>query len=170
MPEQVDQRQANVKAFLDAIATFESAVGDAGYVMLYGGGEFEDFRDHPGNLGWGGVRLPDELCAKAGLGAGCVSTAAGRYQITRTTWNRLRRSHGDTLPDFSPASQDTAATILLGEEGALQPLEAGDFDEALVRARRIWASMPAAGYGQREHSVDKWREAYTDAGGTVANV
>jgi muramidase (phage lysozyme) len=48
---------------------------------------------------------------------------------------------------------------------ALQLIEAGQFDDAVMRARRIWASMPMAGYGQSEHSMDKWRDAFAQAGG-----
>lgn len=159
-------RQRNLRAFLETIATFESAPGDDGYSMLYGGGHFSDFRDHPAVLGWPGVVLPDEVCARAGYGPGCVSTAAGKYQFIRPTWRRLKDTLG--LPDFSPASQDRAAIQLLVENGAIGYVESGQFDEAIARVRRIWASMPLAGYGQGEKSMDQWRAVYAQHGGNFA--
>jgi lysozyme len=164
-PRDAQARAGNRAAFFDTIARFESSTDPIGYVMLYGGGTFDNFADHPANLGWGGVPLPDEDCAAAGFGPGCVSTAAGRYQITRTTWNGLRRRIGGELPDFSPASQDRAALELLDEKGALGLVDSGRFDEAIARVRGLWSSMPRAGDQAR---LDKWRNAYADAGGALA--
>lgn len=175
-------RSGNVAAFLAAIATFESAPGDEGYAMLFrppaawlplagwdGATTFADFSDHPGNLGWSGVPLPAEQCQAAGLGPGCKSYAAGRYQITRTTWNRLRRKLGFAeLPDFSPASQDRAAIELIDEKLALGLVQGGYFDDAIARVRAVWASMPGANYKQREHDLAAWRQAYANHGGAFA--
>jgi lysozyme len=161
-----DHRIDNLRAFLDAIATFESDKDD-GYRMLYGGTQWTgSMRDHPANQGWPGIQLPDHLCQRAGFRPPCYSTAAGRYQILRPTWNRLRDTAN--LESFEPEFQDRCAVFLLGEADALQFIEAGLFDEAVMRARKVWASMPMAGYGQAEHSMDKWRDAYADAGGSFA--
>lgn len=157
----------NLRAFMESIATFESDPAPRGYVMLVGGGEFEDFRDHPGNLGWAGIPLPDHQCIAAGMSPGCRSYAAGRYQITRTTWNRLRHRKDLHLPDFSPESQDTACIALIDEQGAIGDVMAGNFNSAIEKCADVWASMPGANYKQREHSLDKWRTAYAEAGGMV---
>lgn len=74
---------------LDKIASGESS----GYTDLYGGGKFHSFSKHPD------VQIP--------LGNGLVSTAAGRYQMLKPTWEEQKHRLG--LKDFSPASQDLAA-------------------------------------------------------------
>jgi muramidase (phage lysozyme) len=72
------------------------------------------------------------------------------------------------LPDFGPASQDAWAIQLLRETGALALIEAGDFDGAVAACANIWASLPGAGYGQHENALDALRQAYVNAGGTLA--
>lgn len=168
LDEELNPGGNNLRAFLATIATFESAVGDEGYVMLVGGGRFSDFRDHPANLGWPGIKLPDEKCVAAGFPPGCVSTAAGRYQITRTTWNRLRRRPDSPLKDFSPSSQDAACLVLIHDCDALHDVVEGRFEEAIKKCRGVWASMPGANRKQREHTIEKWRTAFTGAGGAFA--
>lgn len=154
----------NLRAFLDAIGHFESR-GD--YRVLYGGATWAgDLSDHPANQGWPGVQLPDRMCKNAGLKPPCYSTAAGKYQIIKPTWNRVRKLI--QLENFEPENQDAAATQLIIEAGALSLVEAGKFRDAINRVRRIWASMPAAGYGQGEHSMEAWIAAYTNAGGNIA--
>lgn len=83
------------QSILDRIASGESS--GAGYNQLFGGYQFTSFRDHP--------RIPIPI-----PGSSQVSTAAGRYQITAPTWDRLKTQLG--LKDFSPASQDVAALAL----------------------------------------------------------
>lgn len=157
---------ANLSAFLAAIRRFESADDARGYRMLMGGQLFTRFDDHPAALGWKGTPLPDATCRAAGFGPGCVSTAAGAYQLILPTWRRVARKL--QLPDFSPASQDAAALQLLAERGALELVKLGRFDAAIQRARREWASMPASGWGQPEGSLTAWRTAYVNAGGALA--
>lgn len=174
-PAPVDTAANNLAAFLTAIATAEGTADGNGYRALYGHTPrrpvlFDSFADHPAELGWPGVRLSDEQCAGAGLSSGCVTTAAGRYQITRTTWRRLRAKLGrDALPDFSPASQDRAAQELIAERGALRDVQTGAVEAAIDKVRRIWASLPGAGYaGQPERSLPYVLAAYETAGGTLA--
>jgi len=137
-------------AFLYMIQSAETGVaavatGDA-YRMLYGGTLFDSLADHPANLGWPGVKLPDRMCRAAGFGPGCVSTAAGAFQIIKPTWTRVRKAGGwgPYLPDFGPESQDEAGRRLLIECGALPLIERGDFDGALRRAAPVWASLPGS--------------------------
>lgn len=125
------------------------------------------FRDHPAVTGeWRGETLSNAMCAGAGLGPGCVSTAAGAYQIIKPTWLRLKSKL--SLPDFGPASQDAAAAELLRERGAIARLEVGDFAGAVAKAKKEWASLPGAGYGQGERSIEWLTARFTEAGGVLA--
>jgi lysozyme len=160
-PDQV--RHANERAFLAAIAEGEGTSGPDGYRTLVGGQLFTDFSEHPAVLGWRGLPLSDAMCRGAGFGPGCVSTAAGRYQITRPTWLRLRDRLG--LPDFSPASQDSAALALISERNALEDVREGRIEQAVRKVRSVWASLPGAGYGQREVRLASVLEAFRAAGG-----
>lgn len=162
-----DTAAANLAAFLLAIRAHESRQDDAGYREQFGGSYFDDFTDHPALLGWPGVGLSDTQCAGAGFGPGCVSTAAGAYQFTRPTWKRLKASLG--LPDFSPASQDAAAIELIREKGALDDVYAGRAEVAAGKVRKVWASLPGAGYaGQASQSMTAFLDQYTNNGGAIA--
>jgi len=138
----------NISAFLFMIRSTEhvyprDVINDAAYSIFYGGSKFSSFRDHPVITGEKkGVPLPDAMCKAAGLKPGCVSTAAGAYQLIKPTWVRLRDKLG--LPDFSPASQDLAAVELLREAGALDLIQAGDIEGAIHKSSRIWASLPGS--------------------------
>jgi lysozyme len=161
---------ANALAFLAAIRQCEGTAGAADpyrvcYAYRY---TIRTFADHPAITGeWTGERLSDVQCSGAGLGPGCVSTAAGAYQIIKSTWRGLRDSLG--LPDFSPASQDRAAVELLRQCGALARIEAGDLAGAIAKARRTWASLPGANYaGQGMRSGAQVMAWYQQAGGYVA--
>jgi lysozyme len=158
-------RNSNLNAFLLAIRPGEGTSGPDGYRTLFGGDLFGSFDTHPALAGWPGVRLRDDLCANAGFGPGCVSTAAGAYQINRPTWARLQRIIG--YGDFSPARQDEAAIQLIKEKGALMDIYAGRIEEAVSKCRKVWASLPGAGYGQREVSMAGFLANYNRAGGVL---
>lgn len=160
------QAEINVRAFLRALALGEGTSGPDGYRTLCGGTLFESYRDHPANVGWKGYPLKDSLCVKAGFSPGCVSTAAGKYQFTRPTWNALRRKLD--LHDFGPESQDRACLQLLEDCGALSLIKVGRVKAAIGRARRNWASLPGAGYGQREENMDRIVAVYEQNGGRLA--
>lgn len=145
----------NVTAFLNMLAVSEGTAGhgDDGYNVIVGGDLFHGYRDHPRQL----ITLN-----KAGL----KSTAAGRYQFLARTWDALAaKLH---LTDFSPASQDAAAIELIRERGALDDVKAGRFDAAVAKCAPIWASLPGAGYGQRENALAALRKTYINAGGALA--
>lgn len=164
-----DAALANVSAFLAMIQWAEGTArhGDP-YRVLYGHGEWSGaLTDHPAELGWPGVPLTPLQCQGAGLAPGCVSTAAGAYQITRTTWRTLRARLG--LVDFGPDAQDAAAIELLRERGALELVRAGELAAAVQLVRRVWASLPGAGYaGQAMRSFAELERSFTDAGGFLA--
>jgi len=124
-----------VCAFLDTIAYAEGTMADNGYRLIFSYEEFSSFLDHPRCI----------VCAPSN-GTTLCSSAAGRYQISQTEWDRIAGLIG--AKDFSPLNQDCAAVFLLICSGALPALKAGKFSEALNKVRRIWASMPDAPYNQ----------------------
>ena len=148
----------NVCAFLDMLAFGEIgakllAASDDGYNVLVGGALFDGYDDHPR------VRVRLEKL-------GIWSTAAGRYQLLGRYFDTYKRQLG--LPDFSPESQDAIAIQQIKECKALEVARAGDASEAMWRCRRIWASLPGAGYGQHEHKPAALLSAYLNAGGVLA--
>lgn len=162
--------QRNLAAFLAMIRMAEGTEGrglDA-YRVCYGYGHaIASFVDHPAITGeWGGERLSDTMCANAGFGPGCVSTAAGAYQITRPTWRRLKAALG--LPDFSPASQDAAATRLIADRGALQDVYAGRVLAAITKCRNEWASLPGNYAQQGQRAAAQLLAWYQQNGGALA--
>jgi lysozyme len=164
-----DTAQRNIAALLETIKRCEGTAGQPDpYRVCYAYRHtIRDLRDHPAITGeWRGETLPDDMCRAAGFGAGCVSTAAGAYQIIKPTWTRLKGRLG--LPDFGPASQDAAAIQLLRERGALAKIERGDLAGAIAAARKEWASLPGAGYGQGERTMAWVQARYLEAGGTLA--
>lgn len=146
----------NVAAFLDMLAHAEGTArfGDQdGYDVLVGGSLFDGFGDHPRRS----IYLESY---------GIRSTAAGRYQFLVGTWDDLVSRFG--FRDFSPASQDAAAIQLIRQCKALRLVHDGKIREAIHACRRIWASLPGAGYGQREVATDELVTIYRAAGGNVA--
>ncbi len=146
----------NQKAFLDMVAVSEGTAGkgDNGYNVIVGGALFQHgYADHPRVL----VDFPN---------LGIKSTAAGRYQILARYFDAYKKQL--SLPDFSPESQDKIALQQIKESRALSDIDAGFFNIAVAKCAHIWASLPGAGYGQHEHTVEHLRAAYILAGGTVA--
>lgn len=159
----------NVGAFLAMIASAEGTDRGADpYRVCYGYRHtIVSMADHPAVTGeWKGEKLPDAMCRGAGLAPGCVSTAAGRYQLIKPTWLSCKRALG--LTDFSPASQDAAAVYLIRQRGALDHVKAGRIGEAVTACRREWASLPGAGYAQPERRLAGLLDAFTAAGGVLA--
>lgn len=77
--------------FLDTISSAEGTGG--GYNIIVGGKKFTDYSAHPNIVGYTGPEGP--------------STAAGKYQITKQTWDEYAKKMDIT--DFSPVSQDKIA-------------------------------------------------------------
>lgn len=149
----IDATQAggkNVLAFLDMLAWSEGTstikASDDGYNVLVGGKLFSDYSKHPRVL----VPLPRY---------GISSTAAGRYQFLARTWDAIVKNYG-FRGRFIPEAQDLAACKLLIECGAMPFIKAGDIRQAIAKAAPIWASLPGAGYGQREHKLANLLEIY----------
>lgn len=153
----------NLRAFLQTVAVSELtarllAISDNGYNVLVGSTPdhprlFSSYADHPRQL----VDLPR---------LGIKSTAAGRYQIKRDIFDAYKPRL--KLSDFSPASQDAIAIQLIRECGALADIEAGRIPDALHKCRSRWASLPGAGYGQRENTLEALVLAFRRSGGALA--
>ena len=153
----------NLNALLDTIGFSEGtttiAESDDGYLVIVGSTpEHPDlmtsYTDHPRKL----VTLN-----KAGL----QSTAAGRYQILAKFFDYYKKALD--LPDFSPESQDKIAIQMMKEVHALDLIEAGNFQKAVIQCGSRWASLPSPNntYGQRQVPIADLQAAYEKAGGTV---
>jgi len=133
----------NMKKFLTTIAFSEGTLqvkgSEDGYNVIVGGGLFESYADHPRKL----INLP-KLKIK--------STAAGRYQIMEKIFDAYKeRLH---LKDFSPTAQDAIAIQLIKECKAVEDIEKGCIENALVKCKSRWSSLPGSGYGQHEHTMN----------------
>lgn len=157
----------NQRAFLDMIAFSEGtstsqATKCNGYDVIVTGIDkkpeiFTDFSNHP---------FANGRKSKTINLNGLTSNASGRYQFMLRDWAHYRSQLG--LPDFGPESQDKWALQLIRERGALPDIEAGRFADAVAKCRNIWASLPGAGYGQRENKLAALQSAFVNAGGKVA--
>lgn len=153
----------NVCAFLDLIgfseATTTTPRSDDGYDVNVGQTLFAGYDQHP------------RIAVRTRWG---WSDAAGRYQIMaaipgviRTdTWDWASRAC--KVSDFRPLSQDVVAIYLIKRRGALEDVRAGRIAVAVEKCRKEWASLPGAGYGQREHALDLLVEEYRKAGGQLS--
>lgn len=160
----------NVVAFLDTIAHSELGYltkvqdTDDGYRVIIG--------STPGRpiLTYDYTRHP-RIVVTTAWGR---SDAAGRYQVMAAitgaiktdTWDWASRAADVT--DFSPESQDLVGVYLLRNRDAMGLVVAGQFDAALRQCAPEWASLPTAGYGQRENTADELRSYYLAAGGKLA--
>jgi muramidase (phage lysozyme) len=157
----------NLQAFLDTLAVSEGTdnIGDRGYNCIVGSRVgrailFTSYADHP--------RIRVQLRAddpKTLRDEALWSTAAGRYQILARYYDAYRKTLG--LHDFSPASQDRIAIQMIREQKALDDIEIGRFVLAVDKCKNIWASLPGAGYGQHENTIEKLAHAYTQHGGVI---
>lgn len=160
----------NVAAFLDTIAHSElgqleqQPETDGGYRVIVGSTPQRpiltyDYTRHPRivvTTAWG------------------RSNAAGRYQVMAAvtgaiktdTWDWASRAAG--VKDFSPESQDLVGVYLVRHREALDAIQSGQFDMALRKCAQEWASLPSAGYGQHENSMDALRSYYIAAGGRLS--
>lgn len=126
-----------IKAALDTIAWAEGA----NYNTLYGGGTFSDFSRHPNRLITAG---------------GHTSTAAGRYQFLKGTWDSLG------LPEFSPHYQDIGAVMLIARRGGLNDTLNNNFETAVRNGAygKEWASFPYSPYGQTNRTLAQIMSRY----------
>lgn len=137
-----------VRATLDTIAWAEGA----NYNTLFGGGTFTIGGPHPNR------QIPFR---------NTYSTAAGRYQFLKSTWDSLG------LPNMSELNQDIGALMLIQRRGGLDEILAGDFAGALRSGAlgKEWASLPYSPYGQTNRTESQVLNYYNGAlavyGGTA---
>ncbi|WPO68783.1 glycoside hydrolase family 104 protein [Acinetobacter haemolyticus] len=130
----------NVRTMLNLIAQAEGVKW--GYNTLFGNQKIDNLAAHP--------NLKKQF--KQTDGKINYTTAAGRYQFLKPTWDGLQRQLG--LSDFSPRSQDIGAIALLAENGALPYVLKGDFQNAVKRSGGTWASLPSSNYAQPKRGWD----------------
>lgn len=142
----------NLKAFLRVIRAGEGTADAQGYSRHYGGAQFVGFFEHPN---------------KAITAGQYTSTAAGAYQFLASTWAECKAAL--ELRDFSPQSQDLAATFLIRRRGALPDAMAGRLEAAIAKCAKEWASLPGSPYGQPQRTLAQARATYIEAGGLLAD-
>jgi muramidase (phage lysozyme) len=157
----------NVGACLDMLAWSELGsdylrLSDDGYNVIVTGIDgklelFDDYSTHPFENG---------RKSKVINGRGLTSNACGRYQFMLKDWPHYRDLLH--LPDLGPASQDRWAVRLIKERRALEDVIGGRIADAISKCRNIWASLPGAGYNQREHRLEDLLARYEAAGGSLA--
>ncbi|GKS86469.1 glycoside hydrolase family 104 protein [Acidovorax sp. SUPP1855] len=147
--------QANMQAFLRMLRHGEGTSGDDGYRVMFGGGLFDSFADHPRQA----------ITRKLG-GNPITSTAAGAYQFLSRTWDGLVKQYG--FADFSPKNQDLGAVALIKGRKALDDVIAGRFEDAVRKCNREWASLPGSPYGQPVVTMARAKQEYEEYGGTYA--
>lgn len=148
-------KNPNVRKFLDLIAYTEGTQGN-GYHTAFGGGRLPSIKDHP--------RYSKPFTQQNGQRK--FTSAAGRYQFLKGTWDNVARQYG--LSDFGPHNQDLGAVALLIGRGALAPLLKGDWQTAVRKSGPEWASLPTApaSYSQPTKSWSKVNKFWTGQSGS----
>jgi muramidase (phage lysozyme) len=151
---------ANVLRFLDLIAFSEGTstvkASDDGYNVLYGGGVFHGYADHPRR------KLTFPINGKP-----VTSSAAGRYQLLERYWDAYRASRS-LSGGFTPENQDRIALQQIRERRALDDIKAGRIERAIAKCSNIWASFPGNSYGQNPHRLEKLLNQWQKFGGALA--
>jgi muramidase (phage lysozyme) len=160
MAPYVSARSRRAKALMDTISGPESA---GQYDRRYhptGVRRFSDYSAHP-NIG---ERIG------AGPNEGKFSTAAGRYQITNSTWKNIAPRMG--LEDFSPQSQDLAGWGLAqGRYGAGLDQDLASMDPATLgqvgkKLSKEWTSLP--GGIEQQLGPNSFANSYLDSYANLA--
>jgi len=130
----------NVRRFLDALSASEGTT-KYGYATAFGGGRLSSLADHP--------RVDHTFTQTNGRTN--TTTAAGRYQFLKSTWDGLRKQYG--FKDFGQQSQDLGAIALMQQGGGLDAVLSGDYNTAIAKLGRIWASLPSSTAAQPKRSA-----------------
>ncbi|TAN51929.1 MAG: TIGR02594 family protein [Methylococcaceae bacterium] len=151
-----------IKAMLDVLAFTEGTGNDYGKVV---NGTVISAPYNPELVGRRNVSVtnfnqhPNILVQ---VNATIKSTAAGRYQFLKETWDEL------DMPNFQPRNQDIAAVKLMKKRGMIELLLADNLQDAVFRGAPEWASLPKdqtnRGYygGQVARTIAAIEQKYTD--------
>lgn len=150
----------NLRALLRVIREGESSQDDTlAFRMRYGGAGqapkyFESFDAHPRIF----ERTP----------TGELSSAAGAFQHTWTTWSTVCMEKYGLGPHFTPYEQECAAVALIHHRGALDAIIEGNFVQAVVLCSKEWASLPGSPLrdGGGKMTWDRVRAVYAKYGGS----
>jgi muramidase (phage lysozyme) len=154
----ISEENASAELPVEANALLKTISGTESpdYHTIYGGQKVKDLRKHPG--------VP--ITIKEGPNAGKTSTAAGKYQFLKGTWEAQAAKLG--LTDFSPKSQDLAAWDLAketyakaGKRDLLADLKSKDANVHRYIAKTlapIWTSLP--GGIEQGQDADQYISAY----------
>ncbi|WP_241261848.1 glycoside hydrolase family 24 protein [Acinetobacter baumannii] len=140
----------NVRKMLNLIANTEGV--KHGYNTLFGNERINDLSNHP-NIRKAFTQTD---------GKKNYTTAAGRYQFIKDTWDGVARQYG--LDDFSPRNQDIGAIALIAQNGALDDVLKGNYQRAIRKLGGTWASLPSSTYAQPKKS---WAETNRLLGGST---
>jgi muramidase (phage lysozyme) len=138
------QKDQNVRMFSDIVGRLETGkTGEDAYRTGFGGGLIDNLAAHPN----------ESKRFKQTDGKTNVTTAAGKHQYLKSTWDELAKKTG--VKDFSPASQETNFKQLLQDKGTLDMVANGDFQGAINRLGKTWASFPSSPHPQGKKTWDQ---------------
>ena len=151
-----------IRAMLEVLAYTEGTGSDYGKIV---NGTVISSPYHPELVGKKNVSVADfsrHPHILVQVNANLKSTAAGRYQFLKGTWDE------EGMPDFSAHSQDVAAVKRMKMRGMIKPLLEGDIEAAVNKGSLEWASLPKAGGGsyyggQTARSIDQIETKYESA-------
>jgi len=112
-----------------------------------------------------GCNVHPDQCIR--FGSTC-STAAGRYQFLKGTWDSVKNAKG--LPNFEPESQEVAAKYLVHTVRHVtvpqsRAMTASEFSNAMSKLSYEWASLPPGRYGQPNKTASQMRNMYCGVAG-----
>ncbi len=101
------------------------------------------------------------------FGSTC-STAAGRYQFLKNTWNSVKSAKG--LSSFEPENQERGGAYLVSNVRKVtvpqnRAMTASEFSNAMNKLSWEWASLPPGRYGQPNKTMSQMRTMYCSLAG-----
>lgn len=135
IPEEL-VNDSRIKAMLEVLAFTEGTGNDYGKIV---NGTVIEAPNHSELIGQRNISVTDlsqHPNILVQVNSKIKSTAAGRYQFLKNTWDGLG------MPDFSEQSQDIAAVKLMQRRKMIAPLLTSDLHTAVFRGAPEWASLP----------------------------